>query len=126
MPTDAITVEAAVGSSHNQPVTNIEEPQKDAPGKGGGTIVKGVLFGLGAIAIIGIALSLFKLALLALVVGGVGYAGLKLLGGSGKQLPSGEQPRQLSSEIDRRMDELNKLDKKLDEQIAALSKDRKT
>ncbi len=98
---------------------------KDSEGKAGGgsVVVKGVLIGLGAIAVLSIAMSLFKLALVALVVGGVGYAGLRLLGG--KELPKGEAPRQLSSEIDRRMSELDKLDKKLDEQIAALSKEGK-
>lgn len=97
----------------------------DASGRTGGVIVKGVLLGLGAIVLVSFALSLFKLAMVALVVGGVGYVGLRALG-SGKELPKGDSPRQLSSNIQDRMEELDKLDKKLDEQLAALSKDRKT
>lgn len=108
-----------------------KDPENESGGDGartGGVIVKGVLLGLGAIVLVSFALSLFKLALVALAVGGVGYVGLRALGalGAGKELPNGDSPRQLSSNIHDRMEELDKLDKKLDEQLAALSKDRKT
>lgn len=87
-------------------------------------IWKGVLGGVAVLVAISVAMSLFKLAVVAAVLGGVGYVGYKALGGGSKELPSGKEPRQLTSEIDRRMDELDKLDKKLDEQLAALNKDR--
>ncbi len=88
-------------------------------------IWKGVLGGVAVLVAISVAMSLFKLAVIAAVLGGIGYVGYKAVGGGGgKELPSGKEPRQLTSEIDRRMDELDKLDKKLDEQLAAMDKDR--
>lgn len=96
-----------------------------------GFIVKGVLIGVGAIFALSIAMSLFKLALIAAVIGGIGYGGYRLLGG-GKELPDGDagQPKKLgaagsSDALARRMKELDALDKKLDEQLKRLENDGK-
>jgi hypothetical protein len=81
-------------------------------------LVKGGLLVLGGFAAIGLAVAVLKPLLLLGVLGGAAYLGYRLLSG-GKALEGGKERKALSADDDfeRRMRDLDALDKKLDAEI---------
>jgi hypothetical protein len=87
-------------------------------------VAKGALLALGALAAVGIGLSLipavwglFKLTMIIGVIAGAGYLGFRAFGKT-KELQAGKDRKALSSaDFDRRMRELDQLDRQLDNEI---------
>jgi hypothetical protein len=87
----------------------------------GATLLKGALIGLGALTALGLGLALLapvvKLGLLA----GAGYLGYRLVAGRGKKSLAGSAPRRAlpksGDDFDRRMRELDAIEKQLDAEI---------
>ena len=87
-------------------------------------VAKGALLALGALAAVGIGLSLipavwglFKLTMIIGVIAGAGYLGFRAFGKT-KELQAGKDRKALSSaDFDRRMRELDQLDRQLDAEI---------
>jgi hypothetical protein len=89
----------------------------------GWTLLKGGLLVLGGLTAVAIFMSLLKPLFILGVLGGAGYLGYRLLSG-GKALGSGKDRKALPSarrgsddDFDRRMRELDALDRKLDAEI---------
>lgn len=87
----------------------------------GVSVLKGALLALGALAAIGLGLALVKAVIPALfvfaLVGGAGYLGYRAFGKT-KELQASRDTKALSSaDFDRRMRELDALDRQLDAEI---------
>lgn len=86
----------------------------------GMAILKGVIFTIGTVGAVVIALALLKPLFVLGVLGAAGYFGYRMVGGKKKKALPGRNPRSLSSggdDFDRRMGELDALDRKLDAEI---------
>jgi len=85
------------------------------------SVVKGALIALGALAAVGIGLALVtKIVgplLLIAMTGGAGYLGYRAFGKTKELASSKEQKALSSSDFDRRMRELDALDRQLDAEI---------
>lgn len=93
---------------------------KDDDGQGV-SVLKGALLALGALAAVGLGLTAFKLIIgplfLIAVIGGAGYLGYRAFGKT-KELQASRETKALSSsDFDRRMRELDALDRQLDAEI---------
>lgn len=93
---------------------------KDDEGHGV-SVLKGALLALGALAAVGLGLTVIKAVFLPLfllaMVGGAGYLGYRAFGKS-KELQAGREQKSLSSsDFDKRMRELDALDRQLDAEI---------
>ena len=90
----------------------------------GMAVAKGALLALGALAAVGIGLSvigligpLLKLTMIVGVIAGAGYLGYRAFGKT-KELQASKERKALSSaDFDRRMRELDALDRQLDQEI---------
>lgn len=87
----------------------------------GASVLKGALLALGALAAIGLGLTLIKTVVPMLfifaLVGGAGYLGYRAFGKT-KELQASRDTKALSSsDFDRRMRELDALDRQLDAEI---------
>lgn len=87
----------------------------------GNSVVKGALIALGALAAVGIGLALVTkivpMLFLIAMIGGAGYLGYRAFGKQ-KALQSGKEQKALSSsDFDRRMRELDAMDRQLDAEI---------
>lgn len=85
------------------------------------SVVKGALIALGALAAVGIGLALITkivpLLFLVAMIGGAGYLGYRAFGKT-RELASGKEHKALSSsDFDRRMRELDAVDRQLDAEI---------
>ena len=82
------------------------------------SVAKGAIFALGTIAAIGIGLAIVKSVFPVLLVAGAGYLGYRMVR-KNKALPASAAPKALSSgdDFDRRMAELDAIEKKLDAEI---------
>jgi hypothetical protein len=88
------------------------------------SLIKGGLLVLGGVAAIGLAVAVLKPLLLLGVLGGAAYLGYRLLSGGGRAL-EGKEHKALSAargssksdDFERRMRDLDALDKKLDAEI---------
>ena len=82
-------------------------------------IIKLGLLGLGGLAAIGLVVSMLKPLLILGVLAGVGYVGYRVYSGSKRALESGGERKALSADADfeRRMRELDEVDRKLDAKI---------
>ena len=90
---------------------------KDDDGSTGMTVLKGALMVLGALAAVGFVLAVAKPLLLVAVLFGAGYLGYRMFGKS-KALEGGKERKALSSsDFDRRMRELDAIDRQLDSEI---------
>lgn len=90
---------------------------KDDDGSTGMNVLKGALMALGGLAAIGFVLVLAKPLLLVAVLFGAGYFGYKMFGKQ-KALEGGRDRKALSSaDFDRRMRELDQIDRQLDSEI---------
>jgi uncharacterized membrane protein YebE (DUF533 family) len=87
----------------------------------GMSIAKGALMALGALAAVGIGLAVVKSLLVPIVVlaviGGAGYLGYRAFGKQKELQSSRDQKALSSSDFDRRMRELDALDRQLDAEI---------
>lgn len=96
---------------------------KDDDGQGL-AVAKGALLALGGLAAIGIGLALLpavfgllKLAMIVGVIAGAGFLGYRAFGKT-KELQAGKERKALSSsDFDRRMRELDQIDRQLDNEI---------
>lgn len=91
----------------------------DNSGSIGWPIAKLALIGLGGLAAIGIAVAILKPLLILGVIAGAGYVGYRLFMGSDKAIEGGKERKALGPDADfeRRMAELDAMDKKLDAEI---------
>ncbi len=82
-------------------------------------IIKGGLFVLGGLTAIGLFMALLKPILIMGVLAGAGFIGYKLFMGSDKAIEGEKERKALSpdNDFDRRMAELDALEKKLDAEI---------
>lgn len=85
------------------------------------SVLKGALLALGALAAVGLGLSLVKALFIPVfvltLIGGAGYLGYRAFGKS-KELQAGRETKALSSsDFDKRMRELDALDRQLDAEI---------
>lgn len=82
-------------------------------------IIKLVLLGLGGLVAVKIMVSLLYPLLILGVIGGAGYIGYRLFMGSDRALEGGKERKALSADDDfeRKMRELDAMDRKLDDQI---------
>ncbi len=82
-------------------------------------IVKGGLIALGGLAALGLVLSLLKPILILGVIAGAGYVGYRLFMGADKAIEGKPERKALGADDDfeRKMRELDALDKKLDAEI---------
>jgi hypothetical protein len=82
------------------------------------SVAKGAVFALGAIAAIGIGIAALQMVLPLALIGGAGYLGYRMVS-KRKALPEGSSPPALGSgaDFDRRMAELDAIEKKLDAEI---------
>lgn len=81
-------------------------------------VAKGAVFALGAITAVGIALAILKPLIPLALIGGAGYLGYRMVK-KNKALAEPRAPRALTSgdDFDRRMAELDAIEKKLDAEI---------
>ena len=89
---------------------------------GTGSLIKGGLIVLGGLAAIGLVISVLKPLLILGVLGGAGYLGYRLMSGKDTKAVEGASPRQAAlppadNDFDRRMRELEAMERKLDKQI---------
>ena len=90
---------------------------KDDDGATGTNVLKGALMVLGALAAVGFVLAVAKPLLLVAVLFGAGYLGYRMFGKT-KALEGGKDRKALSSsDFDRRMRELDAIDRQLDSEI---------
>ncbi len=90
---------------------------KDDDGGAGMNVLKGALMVLGGLAALGFVLVVAKPLLLVAVLFGAGYFGYKMFGKQ-KALEGGRDRKALSSsDFDRRMRELDAIDRQLDSEI---------
>jgi hypothetical protein len=90
---------------------------RDDDGATGTTVLKGALMVLGALAAVGLVLVVAKPLLLIGVLFGAGYLGYRMFGKQ-KALEGGRERKALSSaDFDRRMRELDAIDRQLDSEI---------
>lgn len=82
-------------------------------------IVKLGLIGLGGLVAIGLFVSMLKPLLILGVIAGAGYVGYRLFMGSDKAIEGGKERKALTADDDfeRKMRELDAMDKKLDAEI---------
>lgn len=82
-------------------------------------IIKLGLIGLGGLAAIGLVLAVLKPILILGVLAGAGYVGYRLFMGSDRAIEGGKERKALSpdNDFERRMRELDAMDKKLDAEI---------
>ena len=94
---------------------------KDEDSGGTGALIKGGLIVLGGLAAIGLVISVLKPLLILGVLGGAGYLGYRLMAGKdtkaveGNTRPTKALPA--DNDFDRRMRELEAMERKLDQQI---------
>jgi hypothetical protein len=91
----------------------------DESGGAGWTLLKGGLLVLGGLTAVAIFMSLLKPLFIIGVLGGAGYLGYRLLSG-GKALGAAKERKALPGshdDFDRRMRELDAMDRKLDAEI---------
>ncbi|MCA9710072.1 MAG: hypothetical protein KDK70_29810 [Myxococcales bacterium] len=82
-------------------------------------IIKLGLIGLGGLAAIGLVVTILKPILILGVLAGAGYVGYRLFMGSDRAIEGGKERKALGADDDfeRRMRELDAMDKKLDAEI---------
>jgi hypothetical protein len=82
-------------------------------------IIKLGLIGLGGLVAVGILVSVLKPLLILGVIAGAGYVGYRLFLGSDKAIEGGKERKALTSgdDFERKMRELDAMDKKLDAEI---------
>ncbi|MEM9459951.1 MAG: hypothetical protein AAGF11_37595 [Myxococcota bacterium] len=82
-------------------------------------IIKLGLIGLGGLAAVGLVLAVLKPLLVLGVLAGAGYVGYRLFMGADRAIEGGKEHKALSadSDFERRMRELDAMDKKLDAEI---------
>lgn len=82
-------------------------------------IIKLGLIGLGGLAAVGLVLAVLKPLLILGVLAGAGYVGYRLFMGSDRAIEGGKEHKALGADNDfeRRMRELDAMDKKLDAEI---------
>lgn len=95
---------------------------KDEDSGGAGSLIKGGLIVLGGLAAIGLVISVLKPLLILGVLGGAGYLGYRLMAGKDtKAVDDGGKSRQAAlpadNDFDRRMRELEAMERKLDKEI---------
>jgi hypothetical protein len=91
----------------------------DEDSGGVGAILKGGLIVLGGLAAIGLVISVLKPLLILGVLGGLGYVGYRMVASKDKAIEGGKSQAALppDADFDRRMRELDKIEKQLDAQI---------
>jgi uncharacterized membrane protein YebE (DUF533 family) len=114
-PIDVATLAPAVSRPYSPGPTMAKDDDH------GLSVAKGVLIALGALAAVGIGLAVLKTLIVPLVVlaviGGAGYFGYRAFGKT-KELQSSRERKALSSsDFDRRMRELDAIDRQLDAEI---------
>lgn len=89
----------------------------DDEGGGGTAVLKGVLMVLGALVAVSLAVAVAKPLLFVAVLFGAGFLGYRMFG-KAKALEGGKDRKMLSSsDFDRRMRELDAIDRQLDSEI---------
>ena len=93
--------------------------EEDGESNTGMAILKGVIFTIGTVGAVVIALALLKPLFVLGVLGAAGYFGYRLVAGNKKKALPGGRQRSLGAgdDFDRRMRELDALDRKLDSEI---------
>jgi hypothetical protein len=91
----------------------------DEGGSGAGSLIKGALIVLGGLAAIGLIVSVLKPLMILGVLGGAGYLGYRLMASKDKEIEGSPDRAALppASDFDRRMRELEKIEKQLDAEI---------
>lgn len=94
-------------------------PMAEEQGSVAWPIIKLGLIGLGGLVAVGILVSVLKPLLILGVIAGAGYVGYRLFMGSDKAIEGGKERKALTADEDfeRKMRDLDAMDKKLDAEI---------